>query len=70
MEIIKMKDECYEMTEEQYFTIQDAMCSISNLIEIMNGYCENNFENIKEIGPLLTIISQIKVEGRRITGLF
>jgi|GEM_PF-1304246 len=60
----------YEMTEEQYNEIQDAMYSISNLIEIMNGYCENNFENVKEMGPLLTLISQIKAEERRVTGLF
>jgi len=70
MEIIKMKEQGYEMTEEQYSEIQTAIYSISDLVEVMNGYCDNKFEKVKEIGPSLTMISQIKAEEKRITGLF
>ena len=70
MDIIKMKNQYYEMTEEQYNEIQSAMYSISDLVEVMDGYCDSKFEDVKEIGPLLTLISQIKDEEKRITNLF
>ena len=70
MEIIKQKDQCYEMTEEQYFTVQDAVYSILNLVKVMEGYCEYHIEDVKEITPLLTSVAKIKGEGKRITDLF
>lgn len=57
------------MTEEQYDEIQDAMCNIGILLDIMKDYCEYNAEKPK-ICPLITMVEQLQVEKRRITNKF
>lgn len=70
MNIIKPKGQGYELTEEQYLTIQTGVHSISDLAEVMYGYCESKVEDVDEIAPLLTLISNIKNESRKVIKLF
>ena len=49
--------------------LQEEICSISSLIGVMEGYCENHRDN-KQIFPLLSIIALVKVEITKITDMF
>ncbi len=70
MQFIKQNENNnYEMTEEQYAEIQDAMHNIGVLLEIMYDYCDYNNENVK-IYPLITMVEQLKTEKRKITEKF
>ena len=69
MQLIKRNsDNNYEMTEEQYVEIQEAMCNISALLDIMHDYCHHNAENVK-ICPLITMVEHLILEKKKITGV-
>jgi len=67
--INKNSNNNYEMTEEQFDEIQDAMCNIGSLLDIMKDYCEYNAEKAK-ICPLIKMVEYIQSEKRRITNKF
>ena len=58
-----------QFTVEQYSEIQNASCSIVDLIDIMYEYCEHNADN-RKIAILLTILEQTKMQAKRINNKF
>ncbi len=64
-----IQDGNFLLSNDDYCDMQEAICNISNYLEIIDDYCEQNADNCK-IYPLLMVIEHLKIEKKRITSKF
>ena len=58
------------MDEETYEKLIDIVNNLSWMIAILDGYCENFEQDVKEIGNLKELVTLIRLTHKQIYGLF